>query len=285
MSSEISRPFTSSSASRTAFFYGTLMAPQVLHRVCHGGMDTSNPIYMTHNLRIQPAILPKFRRHRVKGADYPAIMPHQDAIVRGTLVTGLTDADIWRLDIFEGDEYQRKLVLVGTLIEDGVNKRESKLQNANVEAETYVWVAGEHRLEEREWDLEEFKKEKMMRWVGVEGEGEYAELDEAVANRQDGTGGRGINGAISERLKEERIKKADNVLESAAHWITARVLVKALSRCLRHHNTKKEVFSSSPFENDSVILAGSACNATLLLAVVQPSKRRFEWADVAVDGR
>lgn len=43
-----------------------------------------------------------------------------------------------------------------------------------VEAETYVWIAGEARLEEREWDFAEFQREKMRFWVGEEGAEEYA---------------------------------------------------------------------------------------------------------------
>ena len=37
---------------------------------------------------------------------------------------------------------------------------------AEVEAETYVWVAGGEGLEEGEWDFGEFQREKMGRWVG-----------------------------------------------------------------------------------------------------------------------
>ena len=50
--------------------------------------------------------------------------------------------------------------------------------NANgreeVEAETYLWIGGEERLEEREWDFAEFQREKMRFWVGEEGKEEYA---------------------------------------------------------------------------------------------------------------
>ena len=35
--------------------------------------------------------------------DYPGVIPCRDASVRGTLVQGLTRADIARLDAFEGD--------------------------------------------------------------------------------------------------------------------------------------------------------------------------------------
>lgn len=83
-------------------------------------------------------------------------------------MTGLTNADIWRLDIFEGDEYERVKVRCKLLVDGKDDGGEE------VEAETYVWIAGEERLEVQEWDFEEFRREKMRFWVGQEGEGEFA---------------------------------------------------------------------------------------------------------------
>ena len=159
---------------RSAFFYGTLMAPQVLHRVCHGSMDPNNPIYQSHKLKIQPAILHNYRRHRVKHADYPAILPVEGSTVRGTFVTGLTAADIWRLDIFEGDEYRRVEVKPKLLTKVGSESGEGNEEGEEVEAETYVWISPPSRLEEREWDFAEFQREKLKYWAGQDGEGEYA---------------------------------------------------------------------------------------------------------------
>lgn len=82
--------------------------------------------------------------------------------VRGTLVRGLTDGDLWRLDCFEGGEYRR--VGVGVRVLDG---------GEEVRAETYVWVAGEEELESGEWDFETFRREKMRAWVGG-GDQEFA---------------------------------------------------------------------------------------------------------------
>lgn len=193
------------------------MAPQVLHRVCHGSSSPSNAIFATHNLQITPAMLRDFQRHRVRHADYPAIIPDAGSEVRGTLVTGLTDADLWRLDIFEGDEYQRQPVRVRPLPAAGEDRedRQERLRN-EVEAETYVWIAGKGRLEEREWDFDEFRREKMRNWVGKTGAGEYADVDQAVAaaGEEDATGGRGRNGVISEKLEEERWR-GDEILKNA----------------------------------------------------------------------
>lgn len=88
--------------------------------------------------------------------------------MRGTLVTGLTDADIWRLDIFEGTEYAREKVKCRVLNEQG-----EEMEGGEIEAETYIWISGREGLEEGEWDFEEFKREKMQFWVGAERE-DYA---------------------------------------------------------------------------------------------------------------
>lgn len=159
---------------RSAFFYGTLMAPQVLHRVCHGSSDPSNPIFATHKFKTRSAILHEHRRHRVKDADYPGVVPHENATVRGTYVTGLTDADIWRLDIFEGDQYRRRKVNVRILDKVGEDDGQGNVEGEEFEAETYIWTAGEDGLEDKEWDFAEFQREKMQFWTGNEGAAEYA---------------------------------------------------------------------------------------------------------------
>jgi gamma-glutamylcyclotransferase (GGCT)/AIG2-like uncharacterized protein YtfP len=240
---------TSAAGPHTAFFYGTLMAPKVLHRVCHG---PSLPLSTTQNNQLitRPALLKSFRRHRVLQADYPAILPSENSTVRGTLVSGLTDGDIWRLDIFEGDEYDRQKVKVRVLDDEGdvtVEPTEEQL-GAEVEAETYVWIAGKQHLEDREWDFEEFVREKMGRWVGAgaEVEGEYAgedtrssilglsltpelstpsrvdsnflpEVDQAVKAQvggKDPTGGRGFDGKYGKAVEDSRGKEKE-ILESA----------------------------------------------------------------------
>lgn len=148
----------------TAFFYGTLMAPSVLHRVCHG---TSEPSAFYKNLlRIRPAVLHRYRRHRVKAADYPALLPdgERDACVRGTLVEGLTDGDIWRLDIFEGDEYERRKVETRVLVEQEQGGQTT--EGEKIVAETYVWISARERLEDEEWDFDQFVREKMRFWEG-----------------------------------------------------------------------------------------------------------------------
>ncbi|KAF2845280.1 hypothetical protein T440DRAFT_408313 [Plenodomus tracheiphilus IPT5] len=213
--------------SHTAFFYGTLMAAPVLQRVIWGSATPPTPAHASL-LTVRPAILHAHRRHKVKDADYPAVLPtkrHDPSTVRGTLVEGLTDGDIWRLDIFEGPEYRRRKVKVQVLPQPANGKKahgamdmseltepndQSDAKRDEVEAETYIWVAGARRLEPEEWDFDEFVKDKMKHWVG----GEATETDEgfqdvddavavAVSAQKDPTGGRGANGSISQQLHDD----------------------------------------------------------------------------------
>ncbi|KAK8208215.1 hypothetical protein IWZ01DRAFT_507298 [Phyllosticta capitalensis] len=207
-------------APHTAFFYGTLMSTAVLHRVIHGTTTPSDLQRQVSPLRTYPAHLPDHIRHRVRGCDYPAVLPSPSTTssssspgVRGTLVTGLSAADMWRLDRFEGSEYERKPVAVTVLGPGGGDDAQpadvpQHAPGAVVEgAETYIWVAGADLLEEREWDFDEFVRDKLARWTGDEGVPEYADVDDAVAAAQaqgDSMGGRGWNGALGKAIDGSR---------------------------------------------------------------------------------
>ena len=182
------------------------MAPPVLSRVIHG----PHPPQTTAPLKTIPALLPHYCRHRVRGCDYPAIVFEADNEVRGTYVESLNDGDMWRLDLFEGDEYVRQKVTVRLL--EGLDS------GREVVAETYVWIAGRECLEKAEWDFEVFRRERMQDWVGGQGDAGFrgmygndcgnweklmvmVDVDEAV--EKDRTGGRGWNGHISSQLLEQ----------------------------------------------------------------------------------
>ena len=143
------------------------MAPQLLRQVTRG---SNSPSPHQPRLIMLPALLEHFARHRVQDCDYPAIVPTPESCVRGTYVHGLTDADVGRLDVFEGYEYVRQKVHVKVLDENEKEwdslSLEPKENSRLVEAETYVWVAGDNDLDHGEWDFEDFKKNKMHRWLG-----------------------------------------------------------------------------------------------------------------------
>lgn len=143
------------------------MAPQVLYRVCFG--TPNPPPFQRSSITITPALLLAYTCHKVRLCDYPAIIPSSStSSVHGTYVSGLTDGDIWRLDIFEGGQYVRKKLKIRTLTKVGDGTGEGNVEGEEVEVETYVWIAGDELLEEGEWDFDEFKREKLKSWVGSE---------------------------------------------------------------------------------------------------------------------
>ena len=140
----------------------------------------SRVIYGTHlatteqreRLKITPAVLHDHRRHRVNNMDYPGVIPFSGASVRGTIVTGLSEMDIARLDYFEGTEYDRQELDVNVLVEGPNGVTEGRTIKANV----YIWVEGDVFLEEEEWDFARFVKERQTCWLG-EGDVIFTEAD------------------------------------------------------------------------------------------------------------
>ena len=141
------------------------MAPQVLYRICYGSPDPS--ALQRSLLTISPSILHSYCRHRIRECDYPCIVPSPDSSVRGTLVQGLTEGDLWRLDIFEGGQYTRERVRVSLLKGSRDEEGKDSVESEEVEAETYVWADNRQDLEEGEWDFAEFHRDKMQRWIGT----------------------------------------------------------------------------------------------------------------------
>ncbi|KAH8177247.1 gamma-glutamyl cyclotransferase, AIG2-like domain-containing protein [Sarocladium implicatum] len=146
------------SGDETAFFYGTLMAPEVFFSVCYGD---SNPPKVIQNLHtFIPAILHDHCRHRVRFADYPGVIPEPGHSVRGILATGLTDANVAKLDVFEGSDYLRKKTSIKLL------KKENGKEVEGTAEEAWVYLFKDPEdLEKVEWDFEEFRREKMRNWT------------------------------------------------------------------------------------------------------------------------
>lgn len=97
MSVAFSSPDTSSNL---AFVYGTLQVPAVLEHVL-GRVPA-----------IRPAVLAGYRRGRVLGQSYPAIVAAVGATVGGALLLDVNSADWERLDAYEGQLYARCSVSV-----------------------------------------------------------------------------------------------------------------------------------------------------------------------------
>lgn len=82
------------------FTYGSLMWADIMARVCGGELPS------------EAARLHGYRRHPVRGEDYPGLRPALAGVVDGRLYRGI-DAAVWaRLDVFEGADYERLQVEV-----------------------------------------------------------------------------------------------------------------------------------------------------------------------------
>ena len=79
-------------------------------------------------------------------------------------VTGLTEANLAKLDAFEGDQYERKTVKARLLTKVGDDEGKGNVEGEEVECEVYVFLAPEE-LEDREWDFHEFRTQKMKKWT------------------------------------------------------------------------------------------------------------------------
>ncbi len=96
------------------FAYGSLQLPEVFEAVTRQSRDGL------------PAVLEGFRRTKLKGFGFPAIVPVAGMETSGLVYTALEE-DAWRrLDAFEDDFYDRKTVRVRLA------------SGAVLEAQTYV---------------------------------------------------------------------------------------------------------------------------------------------------
>lgn len=136
------------------------MASEVFFTVCY--RLARPPPALVEQHPFQDAMLYGYTRHRVQGQDYPAIIADstKGACVRGTLVAGITEANMGKLDYFEGSEYDRQTVDVEVETKDADGTTHKK----TVTAQVYVFKYPE-QLERREWDFDEFRREKMHKWT------------------------------------------------------------------------------------------------------------------------
>lgn len=117
------------------FVYGTLMVPSVMVSVCG---------YRRPGV---PALLRDYRCRRVRDEVYPAIVPWVGDEVRGLFYPAVTDHQLARLDVFEGDQYTRRAV---ELLVDGEARG----------AEAYVLASAfRHQLSAAPWELQAFLRE------------------------------------------------------------------------------------------------------------------------------
>jgi hypothetical protein len=198
------------------------MVPQILYRICHRN-EQPHPDLVSH-LRFTPALLRNYSRRKVLFADYPGIIAQKSHTVLGTLISGLSDTDVRRLDFFEGSMYERVVVEVEALeaeVFDGegnINDKEMEKVKASeegerkmVKAETYVWCLSEG-LEEEEWSFADFRREKMKDWVcgqQSDGSNDYYDDTDTEEESQNGDG----KSALTKTEKKEGSKNGDEESE------------------------------------------------------------------------
>jgi gamma-glutamylcyclotransferase (GGCT)/AIG2-like uncharacterized protein YtfP len=94
---------------RALFCYGTLQSPLVIKAV-------TGQAYAG-----QEATLHNWARFRVRGSEYPGIVPKEESVVSGKVYWDLDETAMEKLDAFEGDKYERVIVEVtmpdGTCVE------------------------------------------------------------------------------------------------------------------------------------------------------------------------
>lgn len=118
------------------FTYGSLMFSPVWANVV-------GKVYSQQNARLYG-----YKRRKIKGEIYPAVIPGTDGdYVDGIIYLDVDDNDIGRLDMFEGACYHKKL-------------RECVLEDQS-KAMAYVYVfkkAYQYLIEDKEWDPDWFAK-------------------------------------------------------------------------------------------------------------------------------
>jgi gamma-glutamylcyclotransferase (GGCT)/AIG2-like uncharacterized protein YtfP len=130
------------------FTYGSLMYPEVWNRVVAG------------RYQHEPAVVAGFRRYAIDGETYPGAQANADAILHGVLYHEVEEADLLRLDAFEGADYQRITVQATPVAAPGRGACGAK----PLQASLYVYTRTS-RLLCREWSVADFEREGLARFL------------------------------------------------------------------------------------------------------------------------
>ena len=116
------------------FVYGTLMDAEIMSHVAGGHFFSRS------------AKLEGYRRRRVRGEVYPAIVPCPDETVSGRVYFSLSPAALERLDQFEGQQYERCPVTVTCAA-------------GSLPVQAYILAPAYHdRLSSETWELTTFQR-------------------------------------------------------------------------------------------------------------------------------
>lgn len=126
----------------SAFVYGTLMYPEVLHAL------------INRVPRMEPAAIHGYQRYRIKGQVFPGTLRSvADSQVKGLVLLDLQPQELEVLDEFEGDEYYKQEV-------------EAQLEAGGTCATiVYIWQDSLRSYLYGEWDPEEFRERQLPGYV------------------------------------------------------------------------------------------------------------------------
>ncbi len=124
------------------FVYGTLLSSEITEKL------TGKTFKTLH------AVLEGYKMYCVKGCDYPAIIMEEGAETIGKILVNIDDSDLKILSVFEGDEYEKREVKV-------------LCNNKYEDALTFVWANDKDFLVNREWDFEDFQKNRLKFYLDV----------------------------------------------------------------------------------------------------------------------
>lgn len=122
------------------FFFGSLMDMELLSLVIARGVD---------QFEVASATLHGFARRRACGEPFPIVVPHPGGRIDGAMVTGLTEADVDRIQYFEGSDYALQSFAVecaGQRVEALVFVPTARLEAEPVEWDFDGWVQDERAI-------------------------------------------------------------------------------------------------------------------------------------------
>jgi hypothetical protein len=131
----------------TLFAYGTLREPLILEGVLGHPLDS---------LELRAATAPGFRTVFYPGRIYPALVEAAGEIAEGLSVGGLSPADLAILDLFEGNEYERRAIMID-------------VGEEAIAAEFY-WPIAPIGPDARAWSFAEWRRQHGAAMIVAEGE-------------------------------------------------------------------------------------------------------------------
>lgn len=128
--------------SQFLFCYGTLMFPELLAAVCR------------RRFPCEEAVLRGYARYRLRGAAFPGVAAAERREVHGMLYRGIGPRCLRRLDRYEDDCYERRLLRV----RDGAGRARM----------AWVYIVPDQRrecLSDAPWDMGEFRRRHLRDWL------------------------------------------------------------------------------------------------------------------------